>query len=95
MYTHLTFPDIKYLFGASKLVIFKLRLCSINYKTSRESWIAENIKFDYLRTKRAFESALKQKRFFLVSQVLFFRHAKQISKNVADTAFKDKGWFIL
>ena len=29
MYARLTFPDIKYLFGASKLVIFKLRLCPI------------------------------------------------------------------
>ena len=30
--------------------------------------------------------------FFLVSQVLSFRHAKQISKNVADTTFKDNIW---
>ena len=27
--------------------------------------------------------------FFLVSQVLSFRHKKQNSKNVADTTFKD------
>ena len=38
MYTHLTFPDITYLFGASKLVIFKLQLCPIYYKTCRGSW---------------------------------------------------------
>ena len=38
------------------------------------------------RTKRAFE--VKQKTFFLVSQVLSFTHTKQTSKNVADTTFK-------
>ena len=38
------------------------------------------------RTKRVFE--VKQKTFFLVSQVLSFRHTKQTSKNVADTTFK-------
>ena len=32
---------------------------------------------------------MKQKTFFLVSQVLSFRHQKQASKNVADTTFKD------
>ena len=36
--------------------------------------------------KRAFE--VKQKINFLASQVLSFRHAKQTSKNVADTTFK-------
>ena len=35
--------------------------------------------------KRAFE--VKQKTFFLVSQVPSFKHTKQTSKNVADTAF--------
>ena len=39
-----------------------------------------------LRTKRVFE--VKQKTFFLVSQVLSFRHTKQTSKNVVDTTFK-------
>ena len=34
-------------------------------------------------TKRAFE--VKQKTFFLASQVLSFKHAKQTSKNVTDT----------
>ena len=38
MYTNLIFPDIKYLFGASKLMIFKLQLCPINHKTCRGSW---------------------------------------------------------
>ena len=33
------------------------------------------------RTKRVFE--VKQKTFFLVSQVFSFRHTKQTSKNVA------------
>ena len=37
--------------------------------------------------KGAFE--VKQKTFFLASQVLSFRHKKQASKNVADTTFKD------
>ena len=37
------------------------------------------------RTKRAFE--VKSKTFFFVSKVLSFRHAKQTSKNVADTTF--------
>ena len=51
--------------------------------------------FNYLksliisRTKRAFE--VKQKTFFLVLQVISFRHTKQISKNVADPIFKVKG----
>ena len=36
--------------------------------------------------KRAFE--VKEKAFFLSSQVLSFRHTKQISKNVADTTVK-------
>ena len=35
------------------------------------------------RTKRAFE--VKKKTFFFVSKVLSFRHAKQTSKDVADT----------
>ena len=37
--------------------------------------------------KRAFE--VKQT-FFLVSQVLSFRHTKQTSKNVADTTFNNE-----
>ena len=36
--------------------------------------------------KRAFE--VKEKAFFLASQVLTFRHAKQTSKNVVDTTVK-------
>ena len=40
----------------------------------------------FSRTKRAFE--VKQKTFFLVSQVLSFRVEKQTSKNAADTTFK-------
>ena len=36
--------------------------------------------------KRAFR--VKLKTFYLVSQVLSFRHTKQTSKNVADTTFK-------
>ena len=42
------------------------------------------------RMKRTFE--VKQKTFFLVSQVLSFRYTKQTSKNVVDTTFKkEKG----
>ena len=52
------------------------------------------MKFEYLElynllfsgTKRAFQ--MKQKTFFLVSQVLSFRLKKQTNKNVADTIFK-------
>ena len=36
----------------------------------------------------SFRSEKKKKTFFLVSQGLSFRHAKQTSKNVADTTFK-------
>ena len=39
------------------------------------------------KTKRAFE--VKEKTFFLVSQLLSFRNIKQTSKNVADTTFKE------
>ena len=39
------------------------------------------------RTRRAFK--VKQKAFFLVSQVLSFRHKKRTSTNVVDTTFKD------
>ena len=34
---------------------------------------------------------MKEKTFFLVSQVLPFRHTKETSKNVADTTFKADG----
>ena len=36
--------------------------------------------------RKAFK--VKQKTFFLVSQVLSFRYKKQTSKNVVDTTFK-------
>ena len=45
-----------------------------------------HLKFDYSKTKRAFE--VKYKTSFLVIQGLLFRHTKQTSKNVADTTFK-------
>ena len=38
------------------------------------------------RAKRVFK--VKWKIFFLVSQILSFKHTKQISKNLADTTFK-------
>ena len=41
--------------------------------------------------QRAFE--VKQKTFFIVSQVLSFRYAKQTRKNVVDTTFKITNWF--
>ena len=37
--------------------------------------------------KIAFE--VKENAFFTVSKVLYLRHTKQTSKNVADTTFKD------
>ena len=43
------------------------------------------------RMKTAFEA--KQKTFFLVSNVLSFRHTKQTSKNAADTTFKVAKYF--
>ena len=42
--------------------------------------------------RRAFE--VKLKTFFLVSKVLCFRHAKQTSKNVADTTFNMRNIFL-
>ena len=45
-----------------------------------------HLKFDYSKTKRAFE--VKYKTSFLVIQGLLFSHTKQTSKNVADTTFK-------
>ena len=44
------------------------------------------LKFDYFKNEKSFRSEIKA--FFLVSQVLSFRHTKQTSKNVADTTFK-------
>ena len=38
METHLTFPDINYLFGALILVISELQLCPVNHKSCRRSW---------------------------------------------------------
>ena len=48
---------------------------------------AKMFKFDYLKNEKSFRSEVKS--IFLVSQMLSFRHAKQTSKNVADTTFKD------
>ena len=42
------------------------------------------LKFDYLKNEKSFRSKIN---IFLASQVLSFRHTKQTSKNVADTAF--------
>ena len=47
--------------------------------------ISENLKFDYLENEESFWSEMKI--FFLVSQVLSSRHAKQTSENVADRTF--------
>ena len=44
------------------------------------------LKLDYLKNEKSFRSEIKS--IFLVSKVLFFRHTKQTSKNVADTTFK-------
>ena len=49
-------------------------------------WISENLKFDYLKNEKSFRSEIKT--FFLVSQVLSFRHKNQTSKNVVDTTGK-------
>ena len=38
MYVRITFPDLKQVFGASKLVMFELQLCRVNNKTCRVSW---------------------------------------------------------
>ena len=59
------------------------------------AWVFDDLMtFEYLesqnliisRMKRAFE--VKEKIFFLVSQLLSFKLAKQTSKNVAATPFK-------
>ena len=49
--------------------------------------MSEYLKFDYLKNEMSF--GIEIKTFFLVLQVVFFRHKKQTSKNVADTTFKD------
>ena len=49
-------------------------------------WISEKIKIDYLKNKEL--SKWNKKLFFLASQVLSFRHAKQTSKNVVDPTIK-------
>ena len=45
-----------------------------------------NVKFDYLKNEKSFRNQIKT--FFLVSQVLSFRHTKQTSKNEAEATFK-------
>ena len=50
------------------------------------------LKFDYLKKEKSFQSEVKS--IFLVSQVLSFRHTKQISKNVADTTFKNQSTLV-
>ena len=50
-------------------------------------WISKMLEVDYLKNKKSFRSEIKSI-FFLVSQVLSFRHTKRTSKNVADTTFK-------
>ena len=49
-------------------------------------WISKKLKLDYLKNEKSFWSEINF--FFLVSQVLFFRHTKQTNKNVADTTLK-------
>ena len=67
--------------------------CNPACKVWRRIWMGEwhlntlKLKFDYLKNEKSFQRAF-QKRFFLVPQVLSFRHTKQTSKNVADTTFK-------
>ena len=48
-----------------------------------QNWISENLKFDYLQTERFFE--VREKTFFLVSQVLSYRNEKETSSNVEGT----------
>ena len=45
-----------------------------------------NVKLDYLKNEKSFRNQIKV--FFLVSQVLSFRHTKQTSKNEAEATFK-------
>ena len=49
-------------------------------------WISKMLKSDYLKNAKSFRREIKS--IFLVSPLLFFRHTKQTSKNVADTTFK-------
>ena len=55
--------------------------------------IPEKLKFDYLEKEKSFQSEIKT--FFLVFKMLFFRHAKQTSKNIAETTFKDSYLILL
>ena len=46
----------------------------------------EKLKSSYLKNEKSFRGEIKT--FFLVSEVLSFRHKKQTSKNVVDTTLK-------
>ena len=68
-----TFQVIQYVFRVSCLGIW----------WRHDIWISKTLKVDYLKNEKSFWGEA----FFLVSQVLSFRHTKQTSKNVAGTTF--------
>ena len=59
----------------------------IGHLRRHDIWISKNLKYD-LSQERKELSKWNKKTFSPVSQVLSFRHTKQTSKNVPDTAFK-------
>ena len=54
----------------------------------QDIWISENLKSNHLKNENSFWSE-KKKIFFLVLQVLSFKHTKQTSKIVAEITFKE------
>ena len=48
--------------------------------------MSEKLNSDYLKNEKSFYKEIKI--FFLISKMLFFRHTKHASKNLADTTFK-------
>ena len=78
--------------SATFLLVCFLSLNESTCQTRKILFISLQKLFSFSRksnlTKKAFK--IKQKTFFLVSQVLSFTHTKQTNKNVADTILK---WF--
>ena len=57
-----------------------LRVSCLGIWWRHDIWISKTLKVDYLKNEKVF---------FLISQVLSFRHTKQTSKNVAGTTFNN------
>ena len=58
--------------------VFTFRVSCLGIWWRHDIWILEKLKFDYLKNEKSFRREIKK--FFLVSQMLSFRHTKQASK---------------